>query len=415
MNILEKNSFCYLKKDYALSQSDDEVLSFLYLPILGSSAYSLYFAMNHYYELGKKTGGFLHDDFLSYLDMDSSAFVLARTKLEAIGLLETYRKEERDSQSQIKVSYLYFLLPPASPKKFFNDVLLRSLLNQAIGNKRYYFLSNYFQVQKKDLPEEYVKITTPFKDVFSVDVRQGDASLEKISVSLEDKNYKSQADFDKKKLKKLLSENQYPFSAIEEDLKSIEDAASLYNPKMEDVVKLILQNTDSDNHFYLDSFMKDIRSLKQFSATNRKKDESENIPTGNNEISKLIRSFNSVTPAEYLSIIFNAKPASFMLTEIENLKSTFGYSNSIINVILDYCLRKTNQEFNVTFIEKVAYTLSSMDVKDSYDAMVKLTSRDFEMAQTKRKRRTKKDAPEEKKDVDVEQSDIDDFNKEFSI
>ncbi len=329
--------------------------------------------------------------------------------------METYRKEERDSQSQIKVSYLYFLLPPASPKKFFNDVLLRSLLNHAIGNKRYYFLSNYFQVQKKELPEEYVKITTPFKDVFSVDVRQGDASLEKISVSLEDKNYKSQADFDKKKLKKLLSENQYPFSAIEEDLKSIEDAASLYNPKMEDVVKLILQNTDSDNHFYLDSFMKDIRSLKQFSATNRKKDESENMPTGNNEISKLIRSFNSVTPAEYLSIIFNAKPASFMLTEIENLKSTFGYSNSIINVILDYCLRKTNQEFNVTFIEKVAYTLSSMDVKDSYDAMVKLTSRDFEMAQTKRKRRTKKDAPEEKKDVDVEQSDIDDFNKEFSI
>ncbi len=69
----------------------------------------------------------------------------------------------------------------------------------------------------------------------------------------------------------------------------------------------------------------------------------------------------------------------------------------------------------MTFIEKVAYTLSSMDVKDSYDAMVKLTSRDFEMAQNKRKRRTKKESSEEKKDVDVEQSDIDDFNKEFSI
>ena len=392
-----------------------DVITYLYLPIIGSEAYSVYLSLYHFFDLTQKIAGFLHDDLLGYLQMDSSKFLMARMKLEAIGLLEVYRKETQDQSSQLKVSYVYLLLPPASPKKFFSDIFLRSLLNNAIGNKRYFFLQSYFQVTQKELDDSFVNITTPFDHVFSVDVKEGDASLQPITASLEDKSYKSQYSFDKKMLIKALKDVQYDTKIIEPYIKDIENLCVLYGPKLKDVIQLILQNTSSDGDFYLNLFNKDIRSLKKFSARTRNTDS--DTPSGNSEIARLVGFFNTITPVEYLAVRFDGNPAPFMLKEIEHLKNDLSYTNPIINVVLDYCLRKTNGEFNAEYIDKVAYTLSSLNVSDAYDAMTKLNSRDFEVSQKKRKKKAETIKAEtsvvtEKKEATVN---LDDFNKEFSI
>jgi replication initiation and membrane attachment protein len=406
MKILEKNSYCSIRQRFALSQTDHEVMSFLYLPVIKSDASSLYYALYHYASLNPLLGGFVHEDLLDILGMNETDFMLARTKLEGIGLIEVYRKEERDSSSQVKANYIYQLLPPASPKKFFNDILLRTLLNEQVGNKRYYFLFNYFKVDDPKLEEGYINTTTPFKDVFTPVVKDGSLSLESFDTKLEDKTYKSQCQFDRKELKQHLKVAQYSFDILKPYIKEVEATCALYDPSIEDVVSIIIDNTDSDGIFYIERFKDDIRNLRQFATVNRKNTKTENL--GHGEYAKLVEKFNALTPDEYLGLIYNAKPATFMLKEIEKMKSDLGFTNPIINVVLDYCFRKTNNEFNVNYIDKVAYTLSSLDVEDAYDAMTKLNSRDFEASQVSRKRssrRTKvaeeKEETEEKKETDT--------------
>jgi replication initiation and membrane attachment protein len=422
MNILENNSTCSITKEFDLSNLDQEVLTYLYLPILGSDCYSLYLGFYHFSSLMGKIGGFLHSDFLEYIKMKDSDFLMARTRLEAIGLLEVYRKEERDQTSQLKVNYLYQLLPPASPRKFFNDVFLRALLNEALGNKKYYFLSGYFKVFEKKLDDGFLNVTTPFKDVFSMSVKEGDASLEPMGLMLEDKNYKSLANFDKKNFRKKLKESNYSFESIKSDWDDIVDICSLYDPSIDDACQIILQNTDSDGNFYFEHFKKDIRDLRQFQVRSVS-NCSDDTGYGDGRMAKLLKTFNSISPDQYLSVVFNSKPATFMLEEIEKLKQNLGFSNPIINVILDYCLKKTKNEFNCNYIEKVAYTLSSLNVSNAYDAMTKLSSRDFESAQASRKKKSFYNSKKvEKKSEEtsssgeiVSQEDLDAFDKEFGL
>lgn len=416
MRILEKNSFCNIQKQFDLSKNDEEVISFLYLPILKNQSVSLYTNLFHYAGLCEKLGGMTSDDLLSILGLSVSDFLYCRSQLEAIGLLEVYRKEERDSSNQVKAMYLYRLLPPASPKKFFNDVLLKSLLNEAVGNRRYFFLLSYFKADTEKVPEGYVNVTTPFKDVFSPQVKEDDLSLSPVSQEMEDKTYKSQASFDTKLLRARLKAIQYPFENIKDNIREIENICVLYSPNIDDVIHLICDNTDMDGVFYLDSFTRDVRNLKQFASPERSQEQ--NTEYGNSEISKIVEKFNLLTPEEYLSIMFNAKPAPFMLEEIEKIKKNLNFPNPVINVILDYCLRKTNREFNAVFIDKVSYTLSALDAKNAYDAMTKLNSRDFEQSQVRRKRKTETKAPSkeaDKESMPATKSDLLDLDKEFSL
>lgn len=412
MKFIENNSYLSIRKHFSLSKSDEEVLSFLYLPIIKGNAYSLYLSLYNYSHLNSISYDLFHDEIFSLLGFSMTDFNLARMNLEGIGLLEVLRKEDMETKN---ISYIYNLLPPASPKKFFNDILLRTAFSEIVGKKRYFLLYNYFQIEKKDIPEDYVNVTTPFKDVFSINIPEDDDSLKPVNENFVDKVYKTQCQFDRKSLKKKLKENQFDFMWIKNDIKEIENIANLYEIKLDDVCDLIIKNTDSDNIFYLESFKKDARSFHNFKSD--REYSANDVIVSDNGYMKIIQKFNSVTPQEYLSIYFNANPTSFMLKVIEDMTNNLHFSNPIINVVLDYCLRKTKGEFNSTYIQKVAFTLSSLDVKSAYDAMTKLNSRDFEAHKKSKKEKSKNKEPISENDSleEVEKKNIEDLAKEFGL
>ena len=403
MRIVENDSLFIIEKDFSLSHCDIQVLNFLYLPIIKSNALSLYNFLYNYYQLSNQLGEFIHDDIFSLLDMKQTDFLLSRTTLEGIGLLEVYRKENTSTNNQLKITYIYKLLPPASPKKFFNDILLRSLLNQNVGNKRYFYFQNYFMINKQDNKKDFINVTSQFKDVFSLNAQEGDLALKKVTTSFVDKKYKSQYSFKLSTLIEELSKQQYPIKNIEDKISEIENLCVLYDAKINDVITLILQNTDSKNIFYFESFSKDIKNLYMFSV-DRKKTESSNITQGN--MAELISAFENTSPQEYLSLKLHSKVPAFMLKTIEGLKENFNFSNGIINVILDYSLKKSNGEFNETFINKVASTLSFNQVSDTYDAMTKLKSRDFNVSQYKRKKSSTKKEVELNENKEADEQEI---------
>ncbi len=413
MNVLENDSCFRIRLDFSLSEMDQDVLSFLYLPFLKEDAYSLYLSFYRYNSLLKTSVYERSEEFLSLLGFDVSSFLLARRKLEGVGLLETYRKEEKDERGGRKVTYCYSLFPPASPKKFFNDVLLRSLLAQSVGEKRYISLCSYFKAGEGKPEEGFLNMSCKFNDVYSLSVKDGDVSLSPVLDPMEDKKYKKQFSFDKEKFLSLLKKHQVPLNSLEKSLPDIEDAAVLYGISPEDLLPLILNSMDSSNIFYPQKFLQAVRDFHHYETPIEVSRDTGIAPISDSKIAKVIEGFRSLTPEGYLAIMYNGKPSPYMLEEIEHLRKDLGMENAVINALLDYSLKKTKMEFNTKFIDKVAYTLSANNIQDPYSAMVALSSRDFNVGSYSKNSKTKKENP--KKEEEVEEKEVDDLLKDIAL
>lgn len=415
MQILEKDSLLSIQSDFTFSSTDEEVLSLLYLPIVKHEAYSLYHALFSYSLLGKDFSALTHESLSQMLGMDFVSLLESRKRLEAIGLLDTYRKEEKDVKGGIKVLYLYRLLPPATPKKFFDDVLLRTALSSLVSSKEYFRLKSYFKIGHDQVSEDFSKCNATFSSVYTLSVDKDSLSLVDNGIVNIEKSYKKQSTFSMKKVFENLKTDNFKTTEVEKEKQEIENIAILYGIDEQKVTDLIEKNMTIDSSFSLSSFIQDVKMTNQYTPVSHE-ENSTNLQI-DGKMGKLIEGFQRLTPVEYLSYRFNAKPSSFMLEAIERIKQNTGLSNPVLNVVLDYSLRKTNGEFNATFIEKVAYTLSASGATSAYEAMMYLNSRDFEKSKRKKKSPMdeKEDLPSKKEEKDVSIDDILTIEKEIGI
>ncbi len=413
MKIIEKDSTFNIYLDFTLSITDEQVLSFLYLPIIKTDAFSLYhvlysFSLN---KVGKQY--FFHDQIFTLVGMDESRFLDARSRLEAIGLLETYRKEnDNDTKT---VTYVYKILPPATPKKFFDDPILRTSLNSFVDGKEYVRLKSQFLIQNDNRFESYQNTSTHFNDIFYIDINENEVSLNDNGLMNLSKNYKKQGEFSFKVLSKKLKDEMYTNKFSQEEKKKIQDIACIYSLTEDEACKLIIKNTTTDDVFVMDCFERDVKTLKKYSPQ-RNGYEEENY-NSDSENGKLIKIFTSITPKELLAYYFNAEPSKFMIDFIAKIKNDLNISDSVLNVALHYSLKNTNNEFREKYIEKVVYSLSSNNITNCYDAMVFLSNRNYEMKKIKNSKYKLKDdnKDEEIKEVTDKKEDLDDLVKELGL
>jgi replication initiation and membrane attachment protein len=390
MKIIEPDSRFALHIDFSLSPTDEEVLSFLYLPIIKAESFALYHSLYSLSCLKDENPYFLSSDFLGYIGMDEGSFLRARSGLEAIGLLSSFRKEEALTDGSKRVTYLYAVLPPASPRKFFADILLRACLSSAVGGKKYNSLKGFFKVTAETVTPDYSEVSAKFRDVFSPTVGADDPSLTDDSPKIEKKEYASPVTFSREKLLSALSAQNYDVTLIQGQLDDLIQTASLYGASESVVADLIGKDTDTDHVFYPKDFLRDLRNLTKYQRRNSASGDGR-IHFGDSDTSRFLKAFNDLAPKELLATLIKAEPAAYMLTEIENLKRTLDLPNPVLNVVLDYSIRECHGEFNNLFIEKVAYSVNANGISDSYGAMVFLNTRDFGKNQSQRKRKTKPD------------------------
>ncbi|MFA6624565.1 MAG: hypothetical protein WCS80_02225 [Bacilli bacterium] len=410
MNIIEKDSAFSLDIDFTLSPTDEEVLSLLYLPIIKGDAFALYQCLFGFSGLIKEKIFFSHEDTESFLGYDDARLLKARSSLEAIGLLDTFRKESSCDQGGKKVEYAYRLIPPATPKKFFADVLLRGGLSCAVGGKKYFELKRHFSTRQEKSYDDYAKVSALFKDVFSLNIQADDPSMIDMENSTIEKNYKSLVSFDEKEFSSQLKALSISPKSIKKDYDEIVSLSILYALSEKEAAALVSKNINTEKNFFLIPFKEDARNFKKFRHEDSKVDEAS---LGNSKTSQQIKKYLSVTPQSFLFSLVNAAPASFMLNEIEKLKKDLGFSNGLINVILDYSLKQTNNEFNTLFIEKVAYSLSASKINDCYTAMVYLTDREYEKNQKlgRRKKTIRKTKDDDGDDTGSKEVGLDDIKK----
>ena len=138
---LKKYDIYQIKRKGIISDYDQKLVIRLYQPLIGTIATMLYLTLLNEISLGKEVSDNLtHERLLSLMQIKIDDFIEARKKLESIGLLKTFIKENKD---QISLTYLYSLNSPKSPKKFFEDPILSNLLLKSLGENEYYRTQYY--------------------------------------------------------------------------------------------------------------------------------------------------------------------------------------------------------------------------------------------------------------------------------
>lgn len=161
-NLSPKDGFL-VKQNALLSDIDQKILTFLYQPLIGTAAYSLYMTLWTEIEEEKYwSEGILHSELLTVLNIGIPELYQARIKLEAIGLLKTYVQIDTTKLT------IYELQAPQTSEVFFKDDLLSLLLLERVGERKFKNLRKRFIVEKID-KQKFQEITKSFLDVFQFD------------------------------------------------------------------------------------------------------------------------------------------------------------------------------------------------------------------------------------------------------
>ncbi|KRN99766.1 DnaD domain protein [Companilactobacillus kimchiensis] len=149
--------------DGHLNDDERHVLTDLYLPILGTEAFSLYLLL--WEKIPNKeviTQRKSHAELMSLLGIDLKRFYEARIKAEALGLMRTFEKKD-----DLGVYYVYQLFEPLSPDEFFRDDLMSIFLYEQVGESKYRLLADKYAHSDLILKDSH-EITKDFLEVFQL-------------------------------------------------------------------------------------------------------------------------------------------------------------------------------------------------------------------------------------------------------
>lgn len=146
-----------------VTEIDRLTLTLLYQPLIGAVAHSLYITFLSQLQKDQFwSEEQTHRQLMLLLGAPLEVIYEERKKLEGIGLLKTYKRKDASGES----TYLYEVLPPMTPKQFFeNDVLSVYLFNR-LGKTHYRQLRERFTLDKLE-HEEYTELTYAFDEVFA--------------------------------------------------------------------------------------------------------------------------------------------------------------------------------------------------------------------------------------------------------
>ena len=368
ISLLPADTYTVINKSIITEDDKQNIIS-LYQPLIGPIAVSLYFTLLH----DIKLLNFISNDHTHYhlmVTMSSSIETIkkAREALEGIGLLKTYYKEgETDS-------YVYELYSPVSPKEFFASPIFNVSLYNNIGKKEYELLKAEYELPKIDL-KDYQDISKEINVVFqsSPDVNQIEAK-EKTTLNIA---LKSKIDFD-------LLIASFPKGIIKESTftkktkELIEQLAFIYDLDTLKMVELIRMVVSEKGTIDKEQLRLNARKYYQYDNNGklptlvyRTQPEYLKTPTGDNsQLAKIIYLFENTSPYDFLKIKNNgSQPTQRELRLLETLLIDLNLQPAVVNVLVDYVLKKNNNKLNKDFVEAIASQWKRCKIETVQEAM----------------------------------------------
>lgn len=162
-----QDGFLVTSADY-LSAYSEELLTYLYQPLTGAVGFALYHILQTLVHSTSQpmvlSDRLPHNWLITMLGEDLTTFFVARSKLEALDLVQSYRKTD-----QIGTYYVYELHAPLPPQEFFHEPLLTEFLREQVGDHRLEQIRQHFKKQSFDRTG-YTNVSQDFTTVFSSEV-----------------------------------------------------------------------------------------------------------------------------------------------------------------------------------------------------------------------------------------------------
>ena len=422
ITILPADTYTVINKTI-LDDKDHKIISMLYQPIIGYSAVSLYETLVMDLEKSELISDELtHHHLISTMQLSLDEIVIAREKLEAVGLLKTYLKKENIN------NYVYLLYSPLKPNEIFNHPVLNIVLYNNLGKKEYDKLLNYFKIPKISL-KDFEDITKSFDDVF-LSVPKN--SMDIPEVSKKDKSnilINHSIDFDE--LISGISNDNINEKTFNKEVRELINSLSYtYNIKTYEMTGLVRDSINEKGLIDKDNLRKIARNYFGFEnngslPTYIYKHQPEYLkkPAGDNsKWAKMVYIFESLTPYEFLKAKYRgAEPTNHDKKIVENLLIDQKLSPGVVNVLISYCLKINNEKLNKSYVETIAGQWKRLNIATVEEAM-KITEKEHK--KIKKKVVTKKvkeeklpawfDKKQEKEKTSVEdQQEIENILKEL--
>ncbi len=351
-----------------LTDADRKYLISFYEPIIGHLAISLYLILINDLEESKGVSrDFTHHHLMSLLKTPLKILREAREALEATGLLKTYFKKGDVN------NYIYEIYSPLSPSEFFNHPILNIVLYNNIGATEYEYLKKQYQKLKVDT-KEYIDITKKLDDVMESGINVSVVDVKERSIN--DIEVKDQVDFDL-----ILSSipkgiiNEKVFTKKTKEL--INNLAFIYKIDTLKMIELIRSVLNEYGMIDKDNLRINARKMYQFNNGTlptliyRSQPEYLKSPVGDNSMrGKIIEMFEKLNPVDFLRNKYGgAKPTNRDIKLIENLIIDLEMPPAVVNVLLDYVLRKNNNKLATNYIETIAGQWKRAGLKNASEAM----------------------------------------------
>ena len=384
ITLLPADRYMVINKSILTDVDQKNLISF-YEPIIGHLATCLYLTLVRDLEENKQISRDLtHHHLMSILKTPLKILKEARLALEGVGLLKTYLL-----QGDVN-NYIYELYSPLTPNEFFNHPILNIVLYNNLGATEYDYLKKQYQKIKIDT-KSYQDITKTLDEVFESNTNI--PVLDTVERTISDITVKDQVDFDLiiSSIPKGLI-NEKAFNKKTKEL--INELAFIYkidSLKMMELIRSVL-----NEYGMIDKNNLRIAARKIYQFNNgglptliyRSQPEYLKTPDGDNSMrGKIVKMFESINPVDFLRNKYHgSKPTNIKI--IESLIIDLEMPPAVVNVLLDYVLRKNNNKLATNYIETIAGQWKRAGLKNASEAM--------EFAEKENKKFTKKLDPVKK-------------------
>lgn len=370
--VLPADLFTVVNKT-VLNDADKNIITMLYQPIIGADATSLYFSLCSYLDkLQIISSSLTHHHLMTNLMMRLDDIVSSREKLEAVGLVKTFIKKGDVNQ------FVYELYSPLSSKEFFNNPLLSTVLFNNIGESEYKNVLNYFKVPRIKL-DGYEDITCKFQDIFEV------SSITNFEQALADlrcnnkNNIEISSTINLENIISNIPEEMLNVRSITKDTKDfIYRISFVYGFNDDEMIELIKSSCNLKQTIDKDKLKENARNYYKFEHYGnlpslalktqpeylRKKNSTTNLRD------KKIYEFETTSPYDYLYSKHSGTRITKSETAIlEYLLVEMNLNPGVVNVILEYVLKESDNKLVPSYVEDVAGLFSRNNIKTVEEAM----------------------------------------------
>ena len=328
---------------------------------------------------------------MSILRSDLKSIKKAREALEALGLLKTFYKTGNVNE------YIYEVFSPLSPSEFFNHPIFNVVLYNNVGEIEYERLKTYYQKAKIDT-KDYVEITKMLDEVY--DSSKYVITDDVVSKTTNDIKVSDRIDFDL--LVASIPNGIMNEKALSKKIKELINLLSfIYDI---DTLKMVELIRSALNEFgMIDKTNLRIAARKYYQFNNnslptlvyRSQPEYLKSPEGDSSMrGKVIAMFENTSPYDFIrNKNKGVNPTSQELKILEMLLIDMELSPAVVNVLIDYVLKKNNNKLTKAYIETIASQWKRAGLKTATEAMSFAEKEHRKLLKTKKEVKTKVNEP----------------------